>query len=54
MNIFTTYDSWTQVPFSSEHRGNLISYGMKTAEENYESFVSHRDSLSGEHKNGDL
>ena len=54
MNIFTTYDSWTQVPFSSEHRSNLISYGMKTAEENYESFVLHRDSLSGEHKNGDL
>jgi len=54
MNIFKTYDSWTQVPFSSEHRTNLISYGMKTAEENYESFVSHRDSLSGEHKNGDL
>lgn len=54
MNIFTTYDSWTQVPFSSEHRINLISYGIKTAEENYESFVAHRDSLSVEHKNDDL
>lgn len=54
MNIFTTYDSWTQVPFSSERRSNLISYGIKTAEENYESFVTHRDSLSIEHKNDDL
>lgn len=54
MNIFTTYDSWTQVPFSSERRSNLISYGIKTAEENYESFVAHRDSLSIEHKNDDL
>jgi hypothetical protein len=54
MNIFTTYDCWTQVPFSSEHRSNLISYGIKKAEENYESFVAHRDSLSVEHKNDDL
>ena len=54
MNIFTTYDSWTQVPFSSEHRSNLISYGIKTAEENYESFVSHRDSLSAPPNNDDL
>jgi predicted acylesterase/phospholipase RssA len=54
MNIFTTYDSWTQVPFSSEHRSNLISYGIKTAEEKYESFVAHRDSLSIDHKNDDL
>jgi predicted acylesterase/phospholipase RssA len=54
MNIFTTYDSWTQLPFSSEHRNNLISYGIKTAEENYESFVSHRDSLSAPPNNDDL
>lgn len=54
MNIFTTYDSWTQLPFSSEHRNNLISYGIKTAEENYELFVSHRDSLSAPPNNDDL
>ena len=45
MNVFTTYDAWTQVPFSSEHRNNLILYGIKIAEELYETFVSHRDSI---------
>ena len=54
MNIFTTYDSWTQVPFSSEHRNNLISYGIKIAEEIHESFVSHRDSLSDQPNNESL
>ena len=54
MNVFTTYDSWTQLPFYSEHRNNLILYGIKTAEENYESFVSHRDSLSAPPNNDDL
>jgi hypothetical protein len=54
MNVFTTYDSWTQLPFFSEHRNNLILYGIKTAEENYESFVSHRDSLSAPPNNDDL
>ena len=48
MNIFTTYDAWTQVPYSSEHRNNLITYGVKVAEDLHESFVSHRDSLSEE------
>lgn len=45
MSVFTTYDAWTQVPFSSEHRSNLITYGAKVAEDVYESFVSRRDSL---------
>ena len=45
MGVFTTYDAWTQVPFSSEHRNNLIVYGAKITEEVYETFVSHRDSL---------
>ena len=48
MSVFTTYDAWTQVPYSSEHRNNLIVYGAKIAEDLYESFVSHRDSLSEE------
>jgi len=51
MNVFTTYDAWTQVPYSSEHRNNLITYGEKIAEDLHESFVSHRDSLSEEHIN---
>jgi predicted patatin/cPLA2 family phospholipase len=46
MSVFTTYDSWTQVPFSSEHRNNLIEYGIKVAEENINIFISHRDSLT--------
>ena len=45
MGVFTTYDSWMQVPFSSEHRNNLIVYGANTSEELYETFVSHRESL---------
>jgi predicted acylesterase/phospholipase RssA len=45
MNIFTTYDAWMQVPFSSEHRDNLIKYGKKIAEETYEKFIVHRESL---------
>jgi hypothetical protein len=45
MGVFITYDSWTQVPFSSELRSNLISYGKKSAEELYDTFISHRDSL---------
>ena len=48
MSVFTTYDAWTQVPYSSEHRNNLIVYGVKVAEDLYESFVSHRNSLSEE------
>jgi hypothetical protein len=46
MGVFTTYDAWTQVPFSSEHRNNLILYGIKIAEELYETFISHRESIS--------
>lgn len=45
MNIFTTYDTWMQVPFSSEYRDNLIKYGKKIAEETYEKFIVHRESL---------
>jgi hypothetical protein len=45
MSVFTTYDAWIQVPYSSEHRNNLITYGAKVAEDLYESFVSRRDSL---------
>ena len=48
MNTFATYDAWTQIPLSSEHRNNLIMYGAKVAEDLHESFVSHRDSLSEE------
>jgi len=48
MGVFTTFDAWTQVPYSSEHRNNLIVYGAKVAENLYESFVSHRDTLSEE------
>ena len=48
MGVFTTFDAWTQVPYSSEHRNNLIVYGAKVAEDLYESFVSHRDTLSEE------
>jgi predicted acylesterase/phospholipase RssA len=48
MNTFATVDAWTQIPFSSEHRNNLIMYGAKVAEDLHESFVSHRDSLSKE------
>ena len=34
MNIFSTYDLWMQVPFSSEHRANLLNYGAKIEESN--------------------
>jgi len=54
MNIFPTYELWEQVPFSSEHRNTLITYGIKSAEELYESFISHRNSLSAESNNDDL
>lgn len=55
MSVFTTYDAWTQVPFSSEHRNNLIQYGSKVAEEIYENFVSHRDShLDSSHDDASL
>ena len=43
MGIFTTYDSWAQVPFSSEHRNNLIEYGKNSAEEVIHLFTSHRN-----------
>jgi len=45
MSVFKTYDTWTQVPYSSEHRNNLVIYGEKVAESLYESFVSHRNSF---------
>ena len=48
MSVFPTYEAWTQVTYSSEHRNNLIMYGAKVAEDLHESFVSHRDSLSEE------
>jgi predicted acylesterase/phospholipase RssA len=52
MNIFTSYDAWTQVPFSSEHRNNLILYGIKIAEDIHETFISRRDSLT-DHPNNE-
>jgi predicted acylesterase/phospholipase RssA len=54
MGVFTTYDAWTQVPFSSEHRNNLILYGIKIAEELYETFISHRESISDHPNNESL
>ena len=45
MNIFTTFDSWVQVPFSSDHRIKLLTHGMETAKKMIGQFVSHRDSL---------
>ena len=54
MNVFTTYDAWTQVPFSSEHRNNLILYGIKIAEDIHETFISHRDSISHQPNNESL
>jgi predicted patatin/cPLA2 family phospholipase len=46
MGIFTTYESWTSVPYSSEYRNNLIEYGKKSAEEVFHQFISHRDAGS--------
>ena len=46
MGIFTTYESWTHVPYSSEYRNNLIEYGKKSAEEVFHLFTSHRDAGS--------
>jgi hypothetical protein len=54
MNVFTTYDAWTQVPFSSEHRNNLILYGIKIAEDIHETFISRRDSISYQPNNESL
>jgi len=54
MNIFTSYDAWTQVPFSSEHRNNLILYGIKIAEDIHETFISHRESISDHPNNESL
>jgi predicted acylesterase/phospholipase RssA len=54
MNVFTTYDAWTQVPFSSEHRNNLILYGIKIAEDIHETFISHRESISDHPNNESL
>lgn len=45
MNIFTTVDSWVQVPFSMEHRIKLLSHGAETAEKCIEKFVAHQDAL---------
>jgi len=45
MNIFTTVDSWVQVPFSMEHRIKLLSYGAETAEKYIDKFVAHQDAL---------
>lgn len=43
MNIFTSYEGWIQVPFSSEHRNMLIMLGVKYATELLPSFILHRD-----------
>ena len=45
MNIFTTVDSWVQVPFSIDHRIKLLSHGVETAEKCIEKFIAHRDSI---------
>jgi hypothetical protein len=45
MNIFTTFDSWVQVPFSADHRIKLLTHGMESAEKMIGQFILHRDSL---------
>jgi NTE family protein len=45
MNIFTTVDSWVQVPFSIDHRIKLLSHGVEAAEECIEKFIAHRETL---------
>jgi predicted patatin/cPLA2 family phospholipase len=47
MNIVSSYDSWIQVPFSSEHRAKLINYGVELSEKKLDEFLLHRD----EHNN---
>lgn len=43
MNIVSSYDSWIQVPFSSEHRSKLINYGIEISEKKLDEFLLHRD-----------
>ena len=50
MNIVSSYDSWIQVPFSSEHREKLINYGVEISEKKLEEFLLHRD----ENKNNNM
>jgi predicted patatin/cPLA2 family phospholipase len=45
MNIFTTVDSWVQVPFSIDHRIKLLSHGVEAAEKCIEKFIAHRETL---------
>lgn len=45
MNIFTTVDSWVQVPFSIDHRIKLLSHGFETAEKCIEKFIAHQDAM---------
>jgi hypothetical protein len=45
MNIFTTFDSWVQVPFSADHRIKLLTHGIESAEKMIGQFISHRDSI---------
>ena len=47
MTVFSTYDSWIQVPFSSEHRANLINYGIEISEKKLDEFLLYHN----EHKN---
>jgi len=49
MNIISSYDSWIQVPFSSEHRAKLINYGVEISEKKLDEFLLHHD----EHNNMD-
>jgi predicted patatin/cPLA2 family phospholipase len=39
MNIFSTYDLWMKVPFSSEHRANLLNYGAEISEKKLDEFL---------------
>jgi len=39
MNVVSSYDSWMQVPFSSEHRANLINYGVEISEKKLDEFL---------------
>lgn len=39
MAKYSNYDGWVNVALSSEHRANLINYGIECSKNNYESFL---------------
>jgi NTE family protein len=39
MTEYNNYEGWINVPISSEHRGNLINYGIECSKNIYDSFL---------------